>query len=53
MGAADHARKGGLGCQVMRALVLVMLNNYIAIFSIIKYKDMTTLVESKPYNLAS
>ena len=36
----------------IRALVLLVLKNYIAIFSTIKYKFITTLVEPKPNNLA-
>ena len=36
----------------VRALVLVILKNYIVIFSTTKYKFITTLVEPKPNNLA-
>ena len=36
----------------LRALVLVVLKSYITIFSTTKYKNMTTLVEPKPNNLA-
>ena len=36
----------------MAALGMVVPKSYIAIFSIIKYKFMVKLVESKPNNLA-
>ena len=37
----------------IRALVLVVLKSYIAIFNTTKYKNMPTLVEAKPNNLVS
>ena len=48
----NHNPIATLTCVPVRTLVLVVLKSYIAIFSTTKYKNMATLVEPKPNNLA-
>ena len=48
----NHNPIATLTCVPVRTLVLVVLKSYITIFSTTKYKNMATLVEPKPNNLA-